>query len=194
MRVNEQRRSLDIARLIKHKQTLVTIFGDFKNFYPELASALLSVFVAQHHDLLGRKVAKAFLASAGILGDFQPGFLGGGIFGMGGCRAKTGQNDQTTREKRQHWSCGNHEFLRSMAISSVGRSKKSAASAKRIVIVTKSPSAQLTSNPDVANTRKPADKTALVVHNAWPTVRKAERTASGAGRPSRRAFRYLLRK
>ncbi len=58
-----------------------------------------------------------------------------------------------------------HSF-RSTAISSVGRSRKSAANARRIVIVTRSPSDQLTSNPDVANAMKPADRTTVVVSNA----------------------------
>ena len=62
MGVNEQRSSLDIAWLIKHKQTLVTVSGDLENLYPELAPALLPMFVAQHHGLLGRKVAEILLA------------------------------------------------------------------------------------------------------------------------------------
>ena len=67
------------------------------------------------------------------------------------------------------WRKHPHAF-RSTAISSVGRSRKSAASARRIVIVTRSPSDQLTSNPDVANVMKPAARTTVVVSNAWPTT------------------------
>ena len=44
--------------------------------------------------------------------------------------------------------------------------------ANMIVIATSRPSAQLSSNPDAVNARKPADKTAVVVHRALPTVRK----------------------
>ena len=62
------------------------------------------------------------------------------------------------------------QSLRSRSISRGGSSRKSARSAKTSVIATIRPSAQLTSNPDEANTRKPSDKTAVVVHRAWPTV------------------------
>ena len=59
-----------------------------------------------------------------------------------------------------------HNSFRSRAISSVGRSRKSARSAKTSVIPTRRPSDQLSSNPEKANTRKPNDKTVVVVHSA----------------------------
>ena len=77
-------------------------------------------------------------------------------------------------------------FLRSIAISRGGRSRKSARSAKPSVIATMRPRDQLISNPEEANTRKPSDRTAVVVHSARPTLRNVLRTASGASSPSRR--------
>ncbi len=75
-----------------------------------------------------------------------------------------------TKEKYRYCASGatgeDQIFLWSIAISSGGRSRKSASNAKTSVIVTRRPSAQLSSNPDVANTRKPRHNTAVVVHNA----------------------------
>lgn len=61
-------------------------------------------------------------------------------------------------------------FLLSMAISSVGSRRKSVSSAMTIVIDTRIPSAQLSSNPDAVNTRNPSASTTVVVANAWPTA------------------------
>ena len=73
-------------------------------------------------------------------------------------------------------------FFRSRAISRVGRSRKSARSANTSVIATIRPSVLLPWNPDVANTRKLSDNTAVVVHSAWPTIRKVIASWSRAGR------------
>ena len=76
MRVNEQRRSLDIARLIEHKQALVAIVGGLREPYPELASALLPVLVGAAPWLLGVKLPK-LPRERGNPGRFSVLFLGG---------------------------------------------------------------------------------------------------------------------
>ena len=53
-----------------------------------------------------------------------------------------------------------------MVRSSAGSSRKSAPSARRIVVATSNPSDQLTSKPENANTRKPAANTTVVVSSA----------------------------
>ena len=110
--------------------------------------------------------------------------------GSHGSRAlPTGRRPCPVNWRSRH--AGHHESFRSTASSRAGRSKTSAMSAIVIVIDTRTPSVQLGSYPDAANTRKPATRIAVVAHNAGPTVRNVSRTASGGGRPCRRPLRYF---
>ena len=120
--VNQERRSLDIAWLVEHEQALVPVVGHLENLDPKLAPALLSLLVAQHHDLLGREIAEPFFARPGVLRDLQPGFLGRVVCGMSGRRgAEPRHNGQRQRAKQEQRSCGNacrhHESPWSMVIS-----------------------------------------------------------------------------
>ena len=68
-------------------------------------------------------------------------------------------------------ACSNRQdrgqaLFRSRSIRRGGRNRKSARSAKDIVSETRSPRAQLTSNPDEANTRNPRTSTTVVVKSA----------------------------
>ena len=169
--MDEQRGALDVARMIEHEQTPVTIVGDFEDHYPELTPTFLPLFVAQHHGLTSREIAKALAACVGFLCNLQAGFLRVSTLcelkWLGANNSRKGEVRRQQQEQRGSNEINvDHDFLRSMAISSVGRRKKSATSAKMSVIATRTPSTQLTSNPDAANTRNPPDRTTVVVHSA----------------------------
>ena len=51
------------------------------------------MLVAQHHDLLGRKVDEPFLARLAILRDLQPGFLGRVVCRVSGHRCAQPRHD-----------------------------------------------------------------------------------------------------
>ena len=95
-------------------------------------------------------------------------------------------NPASHRERRRPY-----DAFRSMASSSVGSRRKSAARARMIVMVTRIPSAQLTSNPDDANTRKPAERTAVVVNKRM--AHRMERGAHGLrrGKPCTPRFQVV---
>ena len=100
MAVGEQRGSLNVARLVKHHQALVAVAVDLQHLDTDLAPALLPLLVAQHHGLGGREIAKAVIVGAGVSGDLEPDFLGGGRV-RGGRRGEINQNWDTAREKQE---------------------------------------------------------------------------------------------
>ena len=178
MTVGQQGRALNVARLVEDEQALVAVALHFQDLETDLAAALLALTVAQDHGQIGREVTETIVAGGRLVRDRKTDFLRRGILRKSGRRHQSRQRQQEGETGRgAKGTCPAwltiHSFLRSNAISRGGKSRKSARKANMIVMATSIPSAQLTSNPDAANTRNPADNTAVVVPKALPTVLKA---------------------
>ena len=128
--VDEQGGSSHVARTVEDEQALVASPVRLEHLHAQLALALLAVLVAQHHGLLGREVSEALGFLAGIARDLEAFLLGRRALCVRR-RKRMNQNAGADREKQESSAdemSVHHFILRSMAVSRVGGSRKSAMS------------------------------------------------------------------